>query len=63
MITHFHEVDFSTAPSFSKFLDGVLPIGAGVALKGKFFRVKDVHLSLDKCEYHVLLKESESETN
>ena len=63
MITYFHEVDFITAPSFYRFLDCVLPIGAGVAFNGKFFRVEDVHLSIDKGEYHVLLKESESETN
>lgn len=61
MITHFHEVDFSIKPSFSKNLDCVPPIGAGVASEGKFFRVEDVHLSLDECEYRVLLKEIEND--
>lgn len=61
MITYFHDVDFSIAPSFSKNLDCVPPIGAGVTFKGKFFRVEDVHLSLDRCEYHVLLKEIEND--
>lgn len=61
MITYFHEVDFITKPSFIRNLDCVPPISAGVAFKGKFFRVEDVHLSLDECEYRVLLKEIEND--
>jgi hypothetical protein len=61
MITYFHDVDFITAPSFSRNLDCIPPIGAGVVFKSKFFRVEDVHLSLDRCEYHVLLKKIEND--
>lgn len=61
MITYFHEVDFITTPSFIRNLACMLPIGAGVTFKSKFFRVEDVHLSLDECEYHVLLKEIEND--
>lgn len=60
MIVHFYEG--CNEPSFSKNLDCIPPIGAGVTLDGKFFRVEDVNLSLDNCEYCVLLKEIENET-